>query len=143
MYRDSYEYKCYKKEYDAYEDEKEELIRKIEKEEEKEMKNTKIEKKLKEAYNKVQMSLFALSKSDTFIDLSAEEWYNAEENWIEKDRDLVDIDRCLKEEELLHELDKNHDFNGYSIHIYEEFKKEYDKLKGTYLMRSVIKHHNL
>ncbi len=31
MYRDSYEYKRYKEEYDAYQDEKEELIREIEK----------------------------------------------------------------------------------------------------------------
>ncbi len=39
MYKDSYEYKRYREEHDAYEDEKEELIKKIEKEEEKKMKN--------------------------------------------------------------------------------------------------------
>ncbi len=40
MYRDSYEYKRYKEEYDAYQDEKEELIKELEKEEKIEMKNT-------------------------------------------------------------------------------------------------------
>ena len=36
MYKDDYEYKRYKEEYDAYEDEKQELIKELEKEEEKE-----------------------------------------------------------------------------------------------------------
>ncbi len=146
MYRDSYEYKRYKKEYDAYQDEKEELIKKIKKEEEIEMKNTKIEEKLREAYNKVHMSLFAISKSDTLRDkasdkASTKEWYDAEKEWTDADRDLMDIDRCLKkEEELLFEFDKNHDFNGQSIYKYEKLKKAYDKFKNKYLFRSIMKH---
>ena len=36
MYKDDYEYKRYKEEYDAYQDEKQELIKELEKEEEKE-----------------------------------------------------------------------------------------------------------
>ncbi len=146
MYRDSYEYKRYKEEYDAYQDEKEELIKEIKKEEEIEMKNTKIEEKLREAYDKVHMSLFAISKSDTLRDkasdkASIKEWYDAEKEWTDADRDLIDVDRCLKkEEELLFEFDKNHDFNGQSIYKYEKLKKAYDKFRNKYLLRSIIKH---
>ncbi len=164
MYRDSDEYKCYKKEYDAYEDEKEELIKELEREEKIQMKNKDTEEKLKAAWEDLHRSFYALKISEEFLRMSSldfariskkeksidawkekhEFWYKKEKYWIQKNSEFTVADECLKRAmSLLDKLDKNHSYDGFCINEYEELKKDYDKFKNTYLLLSVIEYQEL
>ncbi len=147
MYRDSYEYKCYKEEHDAYEDEKEELIKELEKEEKIEMKNKDTEEKLKAAWQDLHRSFYALKISEEFLSTSSavfDRISKKEKHWTQKNSEFAVTDRRLKKAmRLLDELDKNHNYDEFCIKKYEELKKDYDKFKSTYLLLSVIEYQKL
>ncbi len=164
MYRNSYEYKCYKEEYDAYENEKEDLIKGLEREEKIQMKNKNIEEKLKAAWEDLHRSFYALKISEEFLRMSSVDfariskkeksidawkekhdfWYKKEKYWIQKNSEFAVANRRLKKAmSLLDELDKNHNYDGFCINDYEELRKDYYKFENTYLLLSVIEYQQL
>ena len=87
MYKDDYEYKRYKEEYDAYQNEKQELIEELEKEEEKERSMY-----LREASTKIKNE-----KKYDFIVMTQSDFIFAVERVNNVDQfDLYELDRYIK-----------------------------------------------